>query len=193
LVPVSARRVMAYETQQTLKLLHTGEVSSLAAFRAGRPLVLDFWHTRCERCPEALTKLDQIAGSGEHVGVLFAACALSTGHGSMEMTQELLGDDWENLTHLFMSVDEKELAKSEFNFSAVPFCVVFAANGSVLYKGHPKDVKFKTIFESDKIEPDSETGPAASPDSVTATLAGVQREVPATMPAISRLVLDDDF
>jgi len=190
--PRCPRPIMAYETQQTLKLLHTGEASSLAAFRAGRPLVLDFWHTRCERCPEALAKLDHIAGSGKHAGVLFAACALSTGHGSMEKTQELLGDDWENLTHLFMSVDEKELAKSEFDFSAVPFCVVFAANGSVLYKGDPKDINFNTIFASRKTGTDSEVV-AASPDSVTAPLADVKREVPATMPAIGRLVLDDDF
>jgi thiol-disulfide isomerase/thioredoxin len=183
----------AYEAQQTLKLLHTGEASSLAAFRAGQPLVLDFWHTRCVRCPEALSKLDKIAGSGKHAGVVFAACALSTGEGSMEATQELLEDEWEDLTHLFMSVDEKELAKSQFGFSAVPFCVVVAADGSVLYTGDPKDISFDSIFESGKNEIDSEPVLAASPDSVTDPLAEVKRELPPTMPAMGSLVLDDDF
>jgi len=187
---------MSYETKQTVTLLETGEASSLVDFRAGRLLVLDFWHTRCVRCPEALTKLDQIAGSGKHDGVAFAACALSLGEGSMEQTQELLEDEWESLTHLFMSTEEKELAKAEFGFSAVPFCVVFAADGSVLYKGDPKGINFTTVFDVPEVEPVAPKAVAAgltSPDSVAALLTEVNGEMPAAMPPIGGLVLDEDF
>lgn len=124
------KTAMAYESQQSLRLLESGEASTLAEIRAGRPLVLDFWHTRCGNCPEALTKLDALAASGKLPGVAFAACALSLGEGSFEQTAELVDDEWEHLTHLFMSTDEKEVAKAEFGFSAVPFCVAFAADGA---------------------------------------------------------------
>ena len=52
---------------QPLSLLdvdeQTASPTTLAALAAGKPLVIDFWHTRCVRCPEALSKLDGIAES----------------------------------------------------------------------------------------------------------------------------------
>ncbi|EOD34050.1 hypothetical protein EMIHUDRAFT_228904 [Emiliania huxleyi CCMP1516] len=141
---------MSYESRQSLRLLESGEASTLAEIRADRPLVLDFWHTRCGNCPEALTKLDALAASGKLPGVAFAACALSLGEGSFEQTAELVDDEWEHLTHLFMSTDEKEVAKAEFGFSA-----------AVLYKGSPKAADWVAIFSSAAADAAS----PASPDS----------------------------
>ena len=129
-----------------------GEETTLGAFAAGKPLVLDFWHTRCTNCPAALSKLD---GEAEkHPGVTFAGCALSLGsetEGTQEQVLELLEGQWENLTHLYMSFEQKELAKKLFGFKAVPFCVVFGSDGSLKYQGDPKGIDFKTVFDAPPI------------------------------------------
>ena len=96
----------------------TGEPSTLGAFRDGKKLVLDFWHTRCTNCPNALTKLDGVAA--KHPEVRFAACALSLGsktEGTQEQVLELLDGMWENLTHLYMPFEDKE---KEVEMLAVP-------------------------------------------------------------------------
>ena len=74
--------MVAFEETQTLSVLDVEEGTAappctISALRAGKPLVLDLWHTKCVRCPDALTKLDGIAGSGKHADVVFASCALS--------------------------------------------------------------------------------------------------------------------
>ena len=150
---------MTYEKLQTLTVLDiaNGESksSTINAMREGKPLVLDLWHTKCVNCPDALTKLDKIAGSGKHAGVKFVACALSLcdkpdgppdEESSQEGVTELVDDMWENLTHCFMTVDEKSMIKSEFGFTAVPFCIVFGADGAVLFKGDPSQIDFDTVF-----------------------------------------------
>ena len=55
----------------------TASASTLGEFRAGKPLVLDFWHTRCVKCPAAMAMLD--AHAKAHPEIVFAACALSLG------------------------------------------------------------------------------------------------------------------
>ena len=45
-------------------------------------------------------------------------------------------------------VNEKLAAKAEFGFSAVPFCVVFGADGTVLHRGDPNAIDFSTIFNA---------------------------------------------
>ena len=151
---------MAYEQLQTLTVLDVanggdGEGSTISALRGGKPLVLDLWHTKCVKCPDALTKLDKIAGSGKHADVKFVACALSLCDkpdgppdeaAGQEAVTELIDDMWENLTHCYMTADEKAKAKAEFGFTAVPFCVVFGADGAVLFKGDPSQIDFATVF-----------------------------------------------
>ena len=67
----------------TLSLLdvdeQSGSPTTIGALAAGKPLVLDFWHTRCVNCPAALSKLDGEAEA--HPEVVFAACALSRRRG----------------------------------------------------------------------------------------------------------------
>ena len=44
------------------------------------------------------------------------------------------------------AVEDKEKAKELLGFKAVPFCVVFAEDGSILFKGDPGAVDFDTVF-----------------------------------------------
>lgn len=111
-----------FEQTQTLSILDvengTAESScSISTLRAGKPLVLDLWHTRCTRCPDALTKLDAVAASGKHQGVVFAACALSlcdkpdgpeSEDAGREAVTELIDDMWDNLKHCYMTVRHPE-------------------------------------------------------------------------------------
>ena len=143
-----------FEETQTLTVLDVdaGEVgtsTTLAAFRAGKPLVLDFWHTRCTRCPAAISKLHVLAP--KHPGVTFASCAFSLGsesEGTQEQVLELLDGQWENLKHLYMTVAEKEVVKAEFGIKEVPFAVVFGADGAVLFSGNPQAIDFATVFDA---------------------------------------------
>ena len=124
-----------YEQTQTLTVLDmesgTAAESSctLSALRDGKPLVLDLWHTKCVRCPEALTKLDAIAGSGKHPGVVFAACALSlcdkpdppkSEEAGREAVIELVDDMWDNLKHCYMTADEKVSPHTALTYTCLP-------------------------------------------------------------------------
>lgn len=148
----SHRRKMSAD-QMTLTLLDVDEQeaspSTIGTLRAGKPLVLDFWTTRCVRCPAAISHLDEEAP--KHAGVTFATCAMSlnsTTEGTQEQVLELLEGQWENLKHCYMTFEEKEAAKATFGFSSVPFSVVFDADGAILFKGDPKDINFKTVFDT---------------------------------------------
>ena len=52
-------------------------------------------------------------------------------------------------------------AKAELEFTAVPFCIVFGADGGVRYKGDPSKIDFATVFDA----------PAASEEAVMAACA----------------------
>ena len=133
--------------------------TTLEGLRAGRAMVLDFWHTKCVRCPSALDKLNEFAARGDGE-VVFVACALSQGTGSFEMAKEMIAGNWENMAHVFMEMDVKENAKAAFGFSAVPFVVVVDKSGAVIGQGDPKLVDYAELLS----KPQPPTG--RSPDLV---------------------------
>jgi thiol-disulfide isomerase/thioredoxin len=102
------------------------EIQSLHAFRAGKVMVIDFWHTKCTRCPAALEKLNNMAESyaDEAEAVMFVGCALSQGDGNKDIVVDMVDGEWENLTHIFISIEQKEIAKKALGFTAVPFVAV---------------------------------------------------------------------
>lgn len=101
------------------------EASSLCKLRDGKAMVIDFWTTKCARCPSALIKLNGEAGLTENDDIVFVSCALSQGEGNYAVAADLVCDGcFDDLTHCFMEVDVKETAKTAFGFSAVPFYVV---------------------------------------------------------------------
>ena len=108
---------------------------------AGRTCIVEFWTTRCARCPDALREMHAL-GERAPLGVDVVACALSTGReGEVEMVRELT-EELPALKHLFMDLDQKEVAKGSFGFTSVPHGVVLA-NGVLLASGPPGDSTVK--------------------------------------------------
>ena len=139
----------------------TASTSTIGEFRAGKPLVLDFWTTRCVRCPAALAKLDGEAPK-HAADAMFASCAMSLNsetEGTQDQVLEQLEGQMENLKHTYMTFEEKEAAKSMFGFTAVPFAVVVGADGNVLAKGNPNEINFASFNFS---PPSSPSQPAAN-------------------------------
>ena len=134
------------------RLFCTEEASELPL--AGHRLVVEFWHTKCTRCPAALQRMDKQAAEAEAKdaeaveaketpSTLFLACALSTSPtddaGERRRVEDLLEDGaaFPHLMHAFMTFAQKEEAKKRFGFTAVPHCVIIDANGSVSFSGPP--------------------------------------------------------
>ena len=159
---------------------------TLNELRGSKAMVLDFWHTKCVKCPAALERLNDEAGEAEGK-VLFVACALSQGQGNLEAVEDLTMD-WENLTHVFMEVDMKELAKKAFGFTQVPFYVVVGESGSILGMGDPKNIDYEQLLAEEtnvKAElPDTATAPAKTLEDNEARPAENRENV---------FTLDEDF
>ena len=79
---------------------------------------------------------------------VFYSCGLSLSDGDMDMVEEMCEDTWENLKHLYMTIDQKEAAKSIFGFNSVPFCVCFDASGALVAKGDPKTIDFNMCLSA---------------------------------------------
>eukprot|EP01038_Epipyxis_sp_PR26KG_P007111 gene7111-9704_t len=124
-----------------------GLSTSLSNFCHGKAGVIDFWHTKCVRCPAALEKMNQNAASLENGDTMFIACALSQGEGNEEDVKDLSAD-WDGLIHLFMDLTGKEQAKTSFGFNSVPFCVVFDQNGLIVASGDPKSFDYISILKN---------------------------------------------
>jgi hypothetical protein len=114
-------------------------------------MVIDLWHSKCVKCPAALDKLNDFAGSSSTStssssdDVLYVSCALSQGPGNIDLACEMVADTWENLTHVFMEVEVKEEAKALFGFNAVPFVIVVDKDGNVIGHGDPKTVDYAAL------------------------------------------------
>lgn len=149
------------------------ETASLTALRAGRAMVLDFWTSKCVKCPAALERLNEEAAEADKE-VVFVSCALSQGEGNKGLIADMVGD-WEHLTHTFLDLEHKEAAKAAFGFAAVPFYVVLSADGRVLAAEGPKAPDFAALLAA------ADAGEAAA-----------EADVPA--PATSDVfTLDEDF
>lgn len=63
--------------------------STIKEFCHGKIGVIDLWHTKCQKCPAALDKLNTDAGEFDSNDVIFIACALSLGSGNKEDVADL--------------------------------------------------------------------------------------------------------
>lgn len=122
-------------------------VTTLDAFRAGRPLVIDFWNTRCVKCPSALAKMNLLALKFS-ASVTFVACALSLGsQGTIEDVEELV-ESLPNLKHVYMDFDTKERVKKALNFTSVPFAVAYDSNANIICQGDPMNADFALALQN---------------------------------------------
>jgi len=151
---------------------------SLNELREGRAMVLDFWTTKCVKCPAALSKLNEEAEEDSSADLVFVSCALSQGEGNRELVADML-EDWESMTHVFMEPGAKEAAKNAFAFAQVPFLLVVSKSGAVLGMGDPKSTDYKALLAA---AAEDEQKLAAAP------------EAEAAVPAPANVfTLDEDF
>lgn len=131
---------------ETVITVASRTVTTLDAFCAGRPLVLDFWNTRCVKCPSALAKIDSLAFKFSE-SVTFVACALSLGSQSTIEDVEELVEAFPNLEHVYMDFDTKERVKKALNFTSLPFAVACDSNATIICQGDPMNADFALALQ----------------------------------------------
>eukprot|EP01031_Cornospumella_fuschlensis_P040707 gene40707-49637_t len=139
---------------------------------AGKIGVIDLWHTKCTRCPAALSHLNDFAASQDPNNVMLIACALSLGAGNQDAVVDFISE-WGNLYHFFIEESDKESLKAQLGYSAVPFYVVFDENGNIKVSGDSKAVDYQAEVTGMSQQANAENHPT------TATAQG--------------LVFDEDF
>ena len=124
--------------------IDTNHIETLETLLVKDKIVIDFWHSKCTKCPAALEKLNEI--SNKYNNVKFYACALSLEEGDVDLITDIIDDSWENLTNLYLTIDGKEQIKKIFDFNSVPFSVIISKDGTILNKGDPKNIQFDDIL-----------------------------------------------
>lgn len=102
------------------------------------PSMIDFWTTKCVKCPSALDKLNGMAMN--HPDEQFVSICCDSLDGAREILER---DDelrWSRVQHFFMSKEDKEAAKKMLGFKQVPFYVVLGEDGQLLEKGNHVDL-----------------------------------------------------
>ena len=147
------------------------------------------------RCPAAIDKLEALAAGGRFSAddVLFCTLNLDDREFAREIVDE---HEWEHLQHANMDFETKEATKKAWGFSAVPFLVVVARDGRVLWSGPPpKDAADLEARVAEALTSDANAADSAAGDEN----ANVSNAPPATttskptMPMAQPLVLDEDF
>ena len=157
-----------------------------------KAMVIDFWTTKCTRCPAALEKLNEEACMAENSDILFVSCALSQGKDNYAMAADLVCDNgsFSELTHCFMDLETKETAKATFGFASVPFYVVVDKRGVILGMGEPKSVNYRSLIDNN-----AATTTTSSSISCENESASVSNKIATTEAVTSAptLVFDEDF
>ena len=127
-----------------------GASTTLEALRANTPLVVvDFWNTRCTKCPAALAKLDALAAAHPHV--TFVACALSLGsstQGTLAHVAELTEGLYEHLVHVYADYNTKEAIKRALRFDTLPFAAAYDSHGRVCFTGDPSSPELHALVRA---------------------------------------------
>ena len=142
--------------------------TTLHTLRAGRVAVIDCWTTKCVRCPAAIDKLEKLAARGGAFGsddVLFCTLNLD----DRDLARELVDDqEWPHLAHAFMDLPTKEAAKLAWGFAAVPFIAVVARDGTLHWRGAPKDADLEAVLAEALAQPHAAAAAAPAPAPVVA-------------------------
>ena len=106
----------------------------------------DFWTTKCERCPEALDNLNEMACLPKYANVRFISIVLDECDGARNII-ETPNDKrrWSNIHHYYMDTEFKEHTKSVLGMKQVPFYVILNKYGEIVQKGSKKQVNFEDI------------------------------------------------
>ena len=120
--------------------------------------IIDFWTTKCVRCPAALDTLNTMASRPEYSSIKFTSIVLDD-YGcdgarniieqptSNKNNRENNGDElrWNNINHYYLDSEFKEIAKAALGFDQVPFYVVLNDKGEIVQKGSKKQIDFHDL------------------------------------------------
>eukprot|EP00956_Cyclotella_meneghiniana_P008964 scaffold12308_cov74-Cyclotella_meneghiniana.AAC.2 len=125
--------------------LATAEFTATNSAFKGTPAIIDFWTTKCTRCPAALDELNALAASPIYKHVKFASICCDLCDGAREILEQTDEPRWSNIDHYFMGFEHKELAKKVLGFKSVPFYVVLNEEGEIVQMGGKKQIDFNNI------------------------------------------------
>ncbi|GFH46930.1 hypothetical protein CTEN210_03404 [Chaetoceros tenuissimus] len=128
-----------------LTCLNTAEFKSTKEAFKGKNTVIDFWTTKCVRCPAALDKLDSMATQPEYQNVEFTSIVLDECDGARNIIEQDDEPRWQNINHFYMDKEFKETAKEALGFNQVPFYVVLNEKGEIVQKGSKKNIDFDEV------------------------------------------------
>ena len=106
---------------------------------------IDFWTTKCVKCPDALDNLNSLAQNPKYANVEFKSIVLDACDTARSIIEESDHERWAHIKHYFMDKAFKEEAKSMLGFQQVPFYVVLDEKGDIVQKGSTKQVDFDSI------------------------------------------------
>lgn len=92
MIPAIPIRLLRKGNSSPLKV-EENTIVPLADLCEGRIGVIDFWHTKCTRCPAAIEKLNDIAKKFDDKDVLWLTCALSQGEGNCGVVHDLVQEE----------------------------------------------------------------------------------------------------
>jgi len=103
------------------------------------PVYIYFWHIRCPLCPAKLSQLNSICKIKKFnvIAVTFEVDGnFANSLQAMDLTMEVIEEmNLQNINHFFMTKEQKEVIKKEFNIKTVPYLV----------KYNPTDLDFNTV------------------------------------------------
>mmetsp|Transcript_8099 Transcript_8099/g.11664 ORF Transcript_8099/g.11664 Transcript_8099/m.11664 type:complete len:190 (-) Transcript_8099:415-984(-) len=174
--------------------LKTADQKSTATAFQGQNTVIDFWTTRCTRCPDALDKLDAMKNEAKYSNVEFVSVCCDKLDGAREIIEKDDRPRWSNVQHYFMDETTKEEAKQVLGFKSVPFYVVLNEKGEIIQKGNSKQVDFEDIPGIVRPEVEQENTIATSSSAVKSTEAAFEEQPVVQQPVAERVFcLDEDF
>lgn len=125
--------------------LSDGSQTSIQALADGKIAVLDFWTTRCTRCPMAIGKLNEKAAALVYKDkVVFFTVNCDDAVFAKETCED---EEWDNMTNVFISNEVKEQIKSKWGLTTVPHYTMIDADGKIVQNAS-QDSATKFDFEA---------------------------------------------
>ena len=102
--------------------------------------------------PEALDKLDYLAGTDSYSDIRVVSICCDSCDGARNIIEKDEDIRWKNIHHYHMDSVSKEKAKAALGFRQVPFYVILNEQGEIQQKGSSKQVDLTNISELKKAE-----------------------------------------
>lgn len=108
-------------------------------------IMTDFWTTKCTNCPDALDRLNDLAGEERYRNVKFVSICCDSCDGARNIIEKEDSPRWEKVSHFFMDHEHKEEVKQILGFKQVPFYVVLNKEGDIVQMGSKKHIDFEHL------------------------------------------------